>query len=60
MKLSIIKSVASYFPLAPRRSAILQAIRLIDARKYLQDRGIEATVLGSEFHYERSTGSILQ
>jgi hypothetical protein len=60
MTLSQIKKAASYFPLAPRRTALKQATRLLQAKDYLRKNGIEAVATDSGFKYERSMGSILQ
>lgn len=59
MKLSEIRMARRHFPYAPQRSGIKQAIALLSAKKYLSDNGIEAAKLGSQFQYQRSTGSIL-
>ena len=57
--LHAIKRAARHFPLADRRTAIRQGLRLIDAKRYLTWRGIEAIAVGSKFEYNRSTGSVL-
>lgn len=37
-----------------------QSDRLIQAKSYLRERGIDAMQIGSKFHYERATGSVLR
>ncbi len=39
------------WPLATRKQARRQAVRLIRAKRYLEDRGIAAHVVGSTFEY---------
>lgn len=55
-----IKLESKHFPLASPRSALRQGARLLRAKEYLKGRGIEAITMGSQFHYERAIGSILQ
>jgi hypothetical protein len=59
MTYSQIKQAAQYFPLAPRRTALSQAARLLRAKAYLRENKLEAAVANSAFKYERSMGSIL-
>ncbi len=55
-----LRNSAAYFSLASSRIARRQAARLIRAKHYLQQRGIDALEVGSKFHYERATGSVLR
>jgi hypothetical protein len=49
-----VKVLSSYWPLASRKQAIRQAIRLVRAKRYLERRGIEASSVGSTFEYSSS------
>lgn len=42
-----------YWPLATTRQAKKQAVRLLRAKRYLRDRGIDAMALNSEFKYDQ-------
>jgi hypothetical protein len=59
MKLSQIKEAKRFFPLAQRRQAIRQAVKLVRAKQYLANEGISVIAPGSKFQYARSTGSVL-
>lgn len=49
--LHTINTIAKHWPLASRRQAKRQAIRLIRAKQYLDRRGIAATAINSDFKY---------
>jgi shikimate kinase len=59
MKLADIKEARQHFPLAPRRQAVRQAIKLTLAKDYLKAKNINAMAIGNAFQYVRATGSIL-
>jgi hypothetical protein len=59
MKLTQVKAARRHYPLAPRKQATRQAIRLVLAQEYLMRRDISAIATGSKFQYARSTGSVL-
>jgi hypothetical protein len=46
-----IYTLSRYWPLATNRQARRQAVRLVRAKRYLQDRGIAAHAVGSKFEY---------
>lgn len=46
-----ISTIAKHWPLASRRQAKRQAVRLLRAKQYLTQRGIAAHVPNSEFKY---------
>ena len=60
MNLNQVREARLFFPLAPTRTAVRQAIRLVLAKEYMASKGIVATATASKFHYERSAGSVLQ
>ena len=51
MNMTTVSLVARHWPLATKSQAKRQAIRLIRARQYLRQRGIEAAAVGSTFSY---------
>lgn len=50
--------LARHWPLTSDHAARRQAVRLIRARRYLRERGIEAHAIGSKFAY-RSAPQVL-
>lgn len=40
-----------YFPLAPEATMLAQFQKLLDAKKYLQERKIDAVAIGSKFEW---------
>lgn len=48
-----------YFPFAEKDVATAQYAKLMTAKKYMRERGILATIVGSTFKYECATGSVL-
>lgn len=41
-----------YFPLAPEATMLAQFQKLLDAKKYLADRRIDAVAIGSKFEWK--------
>lgn len=48
---TIVLLAQRYWPLATPRNAKRQAIKLIRARQYLRNRGIDAMAVNSQFKY---------
>lgn len=46
----------AFFPLAPRKQRVSQAVAYAKARQYLRDNGLEAAVIDSKFQYESVLG----
>lgn len=48
-----------FYRLAEPRAARRQSVRLIKAKAWMNDRGINATAIGSKFEYKVATGAVL-